>query len=141
MTYLWIKAFHIVAVIAWMAGMLYLPRLFVYHAEAGPNSPQSATFKTMEWRLYRYIMSPAIAATWLFGIALAAQGGFFTAPWLHAKLVLVFVMSGLHGTMGKWLGQFADDRNSRSPKFYRIFNEVITVLLILIVILVTVKPF
>jgi len=139
--YLWIKAAHIVSLIAWMAGMLYLPRLFVYHAEAGPNSPQSATFKTMEWRLYRYIMSPAIIATWLFGITLAIQGGFLKAPWLHAKLVLVFAMSGLHGAMGKWIRQFAADKNPRSAKFYRIFNEVITALLILIVILAVVKPF
>jgi putative membrane protein len=139
--YLWLKAFHIIAVIAWMAGMLYLPRLFVYHAAAKPGSEQSETFKVMERRLLRYIMSPAMIATWLLGIVLVLQGQFLAAPWFHIKFVLVLAMTILHGLFSHWGRDFALDRNARSPKFYRIANEIPTLLLIVIVLLATVKPF
>ena len=139
--YLWLKAFHVIALISWMAGMLYLPRLFVYHSMAPKGSDQSETFKVMERRLLRFIMTPAMLATWVFGLALVLMGGWFTSGWFLVKFVLVIAMSGLHGAMSGWVGEFAADRNKRSPKFYRIFNEVPTVLLILIVILAVVKPF
>jgi protoporphyrinogen IX oxidase len=139
--YLWIKAFHIIAVIAWMAGMLYLPRLFVYHASAKPGSEQSETFKVMERRLLKAIMTPAMLATWALGIVLMLQGQFLAATWLHIKLTLVLAMTVLHGMFARWTRDFAADRNTRSPKFYRIANEIPTVLLIVIVIMATVKPF
>jgi putative membrane protein len=139
--YLWIKAFHIIAVIAWMAGMLYLPRLFVYHSMAKPGSEQAETFKTMEHRLLRYIMAPAMIVTWLLGIVLVLQGQFLGSTWFHIKIGLVLVITILHGLFSHWAHEFALDRNPRSPKFYRIANEIPTVLLIVIVILATVKPF
>jgi putative membrane protein len=138
---LWLKAFHIIAVIAWMAGMLYLPRLFVYHCDAEPGSKQSETFKVMERRLLRLIINPAMIATWVLGLWIAWQGGWFKAPWLHGKLFLVLAMSGVHGMFVRYVKDFAADRNTRSQKFYRIMNEVPTVLMILIVILAVVKPF
>jgi putative membrane protein len=124
-----------------MAGMLYLPRLFVYHCAAEPNTGQSETFKVMERRLLRVIMNPAMLVTWLLGLWLAWRGGWLVAGWLHAKLLLVVVMSGLHGLFALWVKDFGLDRNRRSAKFYRIVNEIPTVLLILIVILAVVKPF
>jgi putative membrane protein len=139
--YEWLKAFHIIAVIAWMAGMLYLPRLFVYHCEADPGSQQSETFKVMERRLLRLIINPAMIVTWLLGLWLAWYGGWFAAPWLHAKLVLVTAMSGVHGMLSRYRRDFAADRNRKSQKFYRIINEVPTVLMILIVLLAVLKPF
>ena len=139
--YLYLKAFHIVAVIAWMAGMLYLPRLFVYHCAAPVGSPQSETFKVMERRLLRVIINPAMGLTWILGLILAWQGGWFVAPWLHAKLALVIVMSAVHGVLAARMKDFAADRNTHSAKYYRILNEIPTVLLILIVILAVVKPF
>jgi putative membrane protein len=139
--YQWLLAFHIIAVIAWMAGMLYLPRLFVYHAGVAPGSQQSETFKTMEQRLLRFIMTPAMIATWLLGIALVIQGQYLAATWFHIMIVLVLAMSVLHGLFSHWARDFAHDRNPRSPKFYRIANEIPTALLIAIVILATVKPF
>ena len=139
--YLWFKAFHIIAVIAWMAGMLYLPRLFVYHCEVAPGSVQSETFKVMERRLLRAIINPAMVATWALGLWLAWDGGFFSDGWLHAKLLLVLVLSGVHGFLARCVRDFAGDRNVRPQRFYRILNEVPTVLMILIVILVVVKPF
>jgi protoporphyrinogen IX oxidase len=139
--YLWIKSFHIIAVIAWMAGMLYLPRLFVYHAAAKPGSEQAETFKTMERRLLRFIMTPAMIATWLLGIALVLQGQFLGATWFHIKIVLVLVMTITHGLFSHWVNEFDLDRNTHSPKFFRITNEVPTAILIVIVILATVKPF
>jgi putative membrane protein len=139
--YLWFKAFHIVAVIAWMAGMLYLPRLFVYHCEAAPGSVQSETFKVMERRLLRAIINPAMIATWALGLWLAWDAGFFSDGWLHAKLVLVVILSGVHGFLARCVHDFANDQNVRSQRFYRIINEVPTILMILIVILVVVKPF
>ncbi len=139
--YLWLKAAHVIAVIAWMAGMLYLPRLFVYHCAAPVGSPQSETFKVMERRLLRVIINPAMMLTWGFGLALAIQGGWFASGWLHAKLLLVLVLSGIHGFLAGRVRDFARDRNMRSAKFYRIINEVPAVLMVLIVILVVVKPF
>jgi protoporphyrinogen IX oxidase len=141
--YLWIKAFHIIAVIAWMAGMLYLPRLYVYHAEVAPNSPESAKFKVMERRLLKAIVNPAMLATWLLGITLAltpASGG-FGQPWLHAKLALVLGLSALHGVFARWQREFAKDGNRHTQQFYRVWNEVPAVLMVGIVILVVVKPF
>jgi putative membrane protein len=139
--YEWIKALHVIAVISWMAGILYLPRLFVYHCEAEIGSKQSETFKVMERRLLRAIMNPAMIVTWLAGLYLAWAGHWFSHPWLHAKLLLVVVLSGVHGFFARCVKDFAGDRNWRSQKFYRIINEVPTVLMIAIVILVIVKPF
>jgi putative membrane protein len=139
--YLWIKALHLIAVIAWMAGLLYLPRLFVYHAVAKPGSEQSETFKVMERRLLKFIMAPAMIATWLLGIVLVLQGGWLGAAWFQAKFVLVLAMTVLHGLFSHWANDFAFDRNPRSQKFYRVANEIPTVLMILIVILAVVKPF
>ena len=139
--YPWLKAFHIVAVIAWMAGMLYLPRLFVYHAVVEPGSVQSETFKIMERRLLRAIINPAMVATWVLGLWLAWDGSWFGAGWLNAKLVLVLGLSGIHGFYARCVRDFAGDRNSRPQRFYRIINEVPTVIMIAIVILVVVKPF
>ena len=141
MTYLWIKAFHIIAVIAWMAGMLYLPRLFVYHTMAERGSVQSETFKVMERRLLRGIINPAMIATWILGLLLAWEGGWYRSPWLHAKILLVLAMSGVHGMLARYVKNFAADRNTKSQRFYRLINEVPTLLMILIVILVVVKPF
>jgi putative membrane protein len=139
--YEWIKALHVIAVIAWMAGMLYLPRLFVYHCDTDIGSKQSETFKVMERRLLRAIIDPSMAVTWLAGLYLAFAGHWFSAHWLHAKLLLVIAMSGLHGFLARCVKDLAADRNRRSQKFYRLINEVPTVLMIGIVILVVVKPF
>jgi putative membrane protein len=139
--YSWLKALHILSVVAWMAGMLYLPRLYVYHSSAARGSELSETFKTMERRLLRGIINPAMLATWVFGLLLAWQGNLWGAHWLHAKLVLVLIMSGLHGFYARWRKQFAADANTHDARFYRIMNELPFVLLIGIVILVVVKPF
>jgi putative membrane protein len=139
--YEWIKALHIIAVIAWMAGMLYLPRLFVYHCEAERGSKQSETFKVMERRLLKVIINPAMIISWLAGLYLAWAGHWFSAPWLHTKLLLVVAMSAMHGFMVRWTKEFAADRNMHEQKFYRIINEIPTVLMVGIVILVVVKPF
>ena len=139
--YEWIKALHVISVIAWMAGMLYLPRLFVYHCEAETGSTQSGTFKVMERRLLKAIINPAMIVTWLSGLYLAWVGHWFSAPWLHGKLLLVVVLSGVHGFFSRWVKDFAADRNTRSQRFYRFINEVPTILMIGIVILVVVKPF
>jgi protoporphyrinogen IX oxidase len=139
--YEWLKAFHVIAIIAWMAGMLYLPRLFVYHCEAEPGSKQSETFKVMERRLLRAIINPAMIASWALGIWLAWQGGWYTSGWFQAKLVLVLALSALHGAFVRWARDFAADKNRHSQKFYRIINEVPTILMVGIVLLVVVKPF
>jgi putative membrane protein len=139
--YLWIKALHIIAVISWMAGMLYLPRLFVYHAATKPGSESSETFKVMERRLLNFIMNPAMALTWILGIALMIQGHWIGASWFHAKFVLVIAMSAMHGFFSRYVADFARDRNTHTQKFFRIVNEIPTVLLILIVLLAVVKPF
>jgi len=138
---LWVKAFHIVFVSAWFAGLFYLPRLFVYHANAKPGSELSETFKVMEHRLLTAIMTPAMAIVWLTGLTLAYWEGAFSDGWLHAKLALVFLLSGYQGALSRWTREFAADRNTRSAKFYRIANEVPTVFLIAIVLLVVLKPF
>ena len=144
--YEWVKAFHVIAVIAWLAGMLYLPRLFVYHCAAEKGSVQSETFKTMERRLLRIIINPAMVASWLLGLWLAWQGpdshyGWFVSGWLSAKLVLVLALSALHGACARWVKDFAADRNRHSQKFYRLINEIPAILMAAIVILAVVKPF
>jgi len=139
--YLWIKALHVISVIAWMAGMLYLPRLFVYHVDAPKGSQQSETFKIMERRLLKAIINPAMIATWVFGLAMVGMGELWDQPWLWAKLALVLGMQAMHGLFSRWQRDFANDANTRPAKTYRIANEVPTVLMIGIVILVIVKPF
>ncbi|MGO4706572.1 protoporphyrinogen oxidase HemJ [Microvirga sp. 2MCAF38] len=141
MGYLWIKAFHVIAVISWMAGMLYLPRLFVYHCESQTGSIQSETFKIMERRLLKAIMNPAMILSWVLGIILIWQGGWISSGWLHAKLAFVLALSGVHGFLARCVKDFAADRNVRPAKFYRMLNEIPTVLMIGIVIFVIVKPF
>jgi putative membrane protein len=139
--YPWLEAIHIIAMVAWMAGMFYLPRLFVYHAETAAGTPQSETFKVMERRLLRLITNPAMIVVWITGPLLAYEGGFLRDGWLHAKILLVLVLSAVHGMLAGATRRFAQDANTRSARFYRILNEVPTVLLIGIVILVVVKPF
>lgn len=141
LSYNLVKSGHIIALVAWMAALLYLPRLFVYHAGVAAGSPQSETFKVMERRLLRAIMTPAMIATWIFGLWLAVSGGWFAFGWLHAKLVFVLILSGLHGYMAKLTKDFAADRNTRPAGFFRVLNEVPTVGLVIIVLLVVVKPF
>lgn len=136
-----IKALHIISVIAWMAGMLYLPRLYVYHAASTPGSEQSETFKVMERRLLRGIINPAMIATWIFGLLLATEGGWWSQGWLHAKLTLVILMQVAHAFLSRWRRAFAEDRNLHSQRFYRYVNEVPTLLMIGIVLLVVLKPF
>lgn len=141
--YPWIKAMHIVSVVAWMAGLLYLPRLFVYHASAPKGSELSETFKTMERRLLRGIMNPAMIAVYVFGALLLMTPGIvdWSRGWIWAKLALVGALTIFHHLLGRWRKEFAEDRNSRPQRFYRAVNEAPTLLLIAIVILVAVKPF
>ncbi len=139
--YLWIKAFHVIAIISWMAGMLYLPRLFVYHADTPVGSPQSETFKVMESRLLNIITTPAMNVAWVLGLWLAWKSGYWAAPWLHAKIALVLALSGLHGYLSGAARAFREDRNTKPARHWRIINEVPTALMIGIVILVIVKPF
>lgn len=139
--YDWIKAGHIIAAISWMAGMLYLPRLFVYHAETETGSKQSETFKVMERRLLRAIINPAMVAAWAFGLWLAWKGFGFRGGWLHAKLLAVLLLSGVHGYLAGAVRKFAEDRNEKAARHWRIVNEIPTLLMIAIVILVVVKPF
>jgi protoporphyrinogen IX oxidase len=139
--YLWAKAIHVIAVISWMAGMLYLPRLFIYHCEAEPGSTQSETFKVMEQRLLRVIINPAMIVTWVFGLWLAWEGFSFQPGWLHAKIALVLVLSGIHGYFSAAVRRFSEDRNTKPARHWRLVNEGPTVLMILIVVLVIVKPF
>jgi putative membrane protein len=139
--YEWIKALHVVAIISWMAGLLYLPRLFVYHVAAAPGSERSETFKVMERRLYRAIMTPAMIVSWVAGLYLIWAGGWILSGWMHGKLALVLALTATHGLMGRWRRDFAGDRNTRPSKFFRIWNEVPTLLMVVIVILVVVKPF
>ncbi len=143
LAYEWIKAFHLIAVIAWMAGMLYLPRLFVYHTQAAVGGEAAQTFKVMESKLLKIIMNPAMVVTWVLGLLLVVHHG-LTGPgvgWLHAKLLLVVALSGVHGFLAASQKRFAKDSNERTEKFWRLFNEVPTVLMVLIVILVIVRPF
>jgi putative membrane protein len=139
----WIKALHIISIIAWMAGLLYLPRLYIYHCAAPAGSPQSETFKIMERRLLRGIMNPAMAAAFVFGILLLLTPGVvdWGSAWIYLKLVLVAALSHFHHLLARWRKDFAADRNSRPERFYRFANEVPTLLMILIVILIVVRPF
>ena len=140
--YLWIKSLHLIAVISWMAAMLYLPRLFVYHTQVDVGSDQSKLFKIMEHRLMRYICNPAMIATFIFGgLMLWANTDLFSQGWMHAKLTLIFLLSGFHGMMSKWRKNFASDNNQKSTKFFRIANEIPTLFMIAIVIFAVVKPF
>ncbi len=139
--YLWIKAIHVVAIISWMAGLLYLPRLFIYHCEAPVGSQQSETFKVMEQRLLKIIMTPAMIISWVLGLGLGYVGGHLASGWFLAKFALVFGLSGVHGSFSAAARAFAEDRNTKPPRHWRIVNEIPTVLMIAIVILVIVKPF
>jgi putative membrane protein len=141
--YLWIKAAHVIAVVAWMAGMLYLPRLYVYHCEVAPGSPESERFKLMELRLLRGIINPAMVAVWVLGLVLAftpASGG-WSPGWLQLKFALVIGLSAVHGAFSRWRKDFARDANRHSQRFYRLWNEVPALFLVAIVVLVVVKPF
>ena len=142
--YPWTKALHVISVIAWMAGMFYLPRLYVYHTMLTPGSAESERFKVMERRLLKQIINPAMIATWCFGLLLVATPGVIDwvhDGWWYIKFAMVLLMSGFHGAMSKWRRDFLEDRNRRSHKYYRIANEVPTVLMVVIVIMVIVKPF
>jgi protoporphyrinogen IX oxidase len=141
--YPWIKSLHIVSMVAWMAGLLYLPRLFVYHAMAPVGSNRSETFKVMERRLLRGIMTPAMIATWVFGLLLAATPGIidWRLRWMWVKLALVLALTAFHFTLARWRGAFAADRNRHSGRFFRAVNELPTLALIAIVVLVVVRPF
>ena len=141
--YEWFKALHVISVIAWMAGMLYLPRLYVYHADAVPGSDKSETFKIMERRLLKAITTPAMVASFIFGgLMLATPGAIdWSMGWVWAKIALIVAMTAMHGFLGKWRKDFEADRNTRPGKFYRMMNEVPTLLMIFVVILVIVKPF
>lgn len=138
---LWIKALHIMSVISWMAGIFYLPRLYVYHVSAAQGGELSETLKVMERRLLKVIMNPAMLATWIFGLWLAMTTGAFGEYWFHVKFALVLAMTGFHMALGKWRKDFEKDSNTRPEKFYRIANEVPTVLMLIIVALVVVRPF
>jgi protoporphyrinogen IX oxidase len=138
---LWVKALHIISVIAWMAGMLYLPRLFVYHAEATNGSEASETFKVMERRLLKAIVNPSMILVFLTGFALVYLTGDWRDGWWQAKFVLVLGLAGLHGYFARCVGSFAEDRNERPARFYRFLNEAPTILMVFIVVLAVVKPF
>ncbi|MGD0104273.1 MAG: protoporphyrinogen oxidase HemJ [Rhodopila sp.] len=141
--YPWTKAFHVISLIAWMAGIFYLPRLFVYHCELRGGSAESERFKIMEYRLLKQIMNPAMIATWVFGVLLVLTPGVldWASGWWHVKLLCVILMTGFHGAMSRWRKDFMADANRRSHKFYRIANEIPTVLMVVIVIMVIVRPF
>jgi len=139
--YLWVKALHILAVIAWMAAFLYLPRLFVYHCQAEPGSKQSETFKVMERRLLRGIMNPSMIVAWAAGLALMANIEAWSFGWFHAKLTFLVVLTAVHMMAARWRKDFAADANTHSERFYRIMNEVPAVLMVGIVIFAVVKPF
>lgn len=139
----WVKALHVISVIAWIAGMMYLPRLFVYHTAAQTGSIQSETFKIMERRLYRGIITPAMAATWIFGLVMVFTPGIIDwhEGWVWVKAVSVILLSGIHGYYGRQVRNFAADRNERPQGFWRVVNELPFVLVIIIVIMVIVRPF
>ena len=139
--YNWLKAFHVIAIVAWMAGMLYLPRLFVYHAGAAAGSETSETFKVMERRLLKVIMNPAMIISWVLGLWLAWAGGFFAEPWFWIKFAAVVGMTAAHGSLAKATRLFAEDRNGRSARAWRMINEVPTVLMFVAILAVIVKPF
>ena len=139
--YDWIKAAHVIAVIAWMAGMLYLPRLYVYHADAKPRSELSETLKVMERRLLRAIINPAMSLAWILGLTMGWLGNLWSEPWFQVKLVLVVIMSTIHAFLSRWRRHFEKDVRLHSARFYRFGNEAVTLLMIAIVIMVIVRPF
>lgn len=139
--YLWIKALHLIAVMSWMAALLYMPRLFIYHTDAAPGSEQSETFKMMEQRLLKVIMNPAMMITWGLGLYLAWSVYGFQGGWLHVKLLLVLLLTGVHMLFSRAVRAFARDENTRSARYWRLMNEAPTLLMILIVIMAVVKPF
>lgn len=141
--YPWVKALHVMSMIAWMAGMFYLPRLYVYHCDTVRGSVESERFKVMERRLLKQIINPAMIATWLFGLLLVLTPGVvdWGSGWWWTKFISVILMSGFHGAMSKWRRVFLEDRNVKPQRFYRIANEVPTVLMVIIVTMVIVKPF
>jgi putative membrane protein len=139
--YEWLKALHVVAIISWMAALLYLPRLFIYHCTAEAGSVQSETFKVMERRLLKAIMTPAMFVSWATGLYLAWSGGWLVAGWFHVKLAAVAAMSAAHGFLAVEVRNFAADSNHRSARFFRVVNEVPTLLMLVIVTMVIVKPF
>jgi protoporphyrinogen IX oxidase len=140
--YLWLKVAHVFSVVAWMAAILYLPRLFVYHAGVEAGSEASEIFKVMERRLMKGIMTPSMIATWVFGLWMAFDHDLFAdgSKWLHIKVTLVVVMSAYHGMAAKWLKDFAHDRNRRTPRFFRMVNEIPALLLLIVLILVILRP-
>lgn len=140
--YPWTKAFHIIAMVAWMAGMFYLPRLYVYHCDVSPGSAEGERFKVMEYRLMKQIINPAMIATFAFGILLVLTPGLidWSAGWWHVKLACVLLLGGFHGAMSRWRKDFLNDANWRSQRFYRIANEVPTLLLMVIVVMIVVRP-
>ena len=141
--YLWIKSLHVISMVAWMSGMLYLPRLFVYHCDVKRGTAESERFKVMEYRLLKFIINPAMIATWVFGVLLAATPGVidWSAGWWHVKLLSVILMTGAAGALSARRRAFMMDRNTKSQRYFRILNEVPTVLLIIIVVMVIVQPF
>jgi putative membrane protein len=141
--YPWILSLHVISLIAWMAAMFYLPRLYVYHCQVPVGSTESERFKVMERRLLKQIMTPAMIATWIFGILLVLTPGIITwhQGWWYVKLVSVLLLTGFHGAASKWRKDFLNDRNRRPERFYRFANEVPTILMVVIVIMVIVKPF
>lgn len=139
--YLWIKAVHVIAIISWMAGLLYLPRLFIYHCDAPKGSQQSETFKVMEQRLLRLIINPAMIVAWVLGLWLMWKGGWLTSPWMHVKLLAVLLLSAVHGFYSKSVRMFREDKNIVTARQWRMWNEAPTVLMIVIVVMVIVKPF
>ena len=138
---LWIKSFHVISVIAWMAALLYLPRLFVYHCDARSGSEQSETFKVMERRLLKAIATPSMLASWVFGIWVAILYDVWSEPWFWIKFVCVVIMTAMHFGFARDVKNFASDQNIRSQRYFRIVNEVPAVLMIIIVIMVITKPF
>jgi len=142
MNYEWLRAFHIISVIAWMAGMLYLPRLFVYHVDAEIGSDKSEAFKVMERRLLKIIINPAMIAALIFGILMfVANPALLSEAWMHMKFTALFLMFGVHGVLAKNVKRFAADQNIKSTKYFRIVNEVPTVLMVIIVIMAVAEPF
>ena len=139
--YLLFKSLHLIAVISWMAGLLYLPRIFVYHSEFDHES-QNRIFKTMERKLYNYIMMPAMILSWLFGILLIHNIGFsvFNELWMQIKITLVIILTYYHFLLGKYLTQFSLDKNKKTSRFFRIFNEIPTIILIVVIFVVIFKP-
>jgi putative membrane protein len=139
--YLLFKSLHIIAVISWMAGLLYLPRIFVYHSEANHES-QKSIFKTMERKLYNYIMMPAMLLSWLFGLLLINNLGFsvFSELWMQIKTISVVILTFYHFTLGKYLNDFANNNNQKTSKFFRIYNEIPTIILIVVIFIVIFKP-